>query len=43
MNQLDSMRSFQRGIDEGGFAAARSLDISPALVTRLFSDLEDHI
>jgi DNA-binding transcriptional LysR family regulator len=44
MDRLDSMRAFQRGIDEGGFAAAaRSLDISPAVVTRLVADLEEHM
>ena len=38
------MRVFQRVIDEGGFAAAgRALDISPAVVTRLVADLEDHL
>ncbi|OGB78790.1 MAG: LysR family transcriptional regulator, partial [Burkholderiales bacterium RIFCSPLOWO2_12_FULL_67_210] len=35
---------FQRVIDEGGFAAAgRALDISPAVVTRLVADLEEHL
>ncbi len=44
MDRLMSMRVFQRVIDEGGFAAAaRSLDMSPAVVTRLISDLEDHL
>ena len=44
MDRLDSMRAFQRVIDEGSFAAAaRSLDISPAVVTRLVADLEDHM
>jgi DNA-binding transcriptional LysR family regulator len=38
------MRVFQKVIDEGGFAAAaRALDISPAVVTRLVADLEDHL
>lgn len=38
------MRVFQRVMDEGGFAAAgRALDISPAVVTRLVADLEDHL
>lgn len=38
------MRVFQRVVDEGGFAAAaRALDMSPAAVTRLFSDLEQHL
>lgn len=39
-----SMRAFQRVMDEGSFAAAaRSLDLSPAVVTRLVADLEDHL
>lgn len=39
-----SMRVFQKVIDEGGFAAAaRALDMSPAVVTRLVADLEDHL
>ena len=39
-----SMRVFQRVIDEGSFAgAARALDLSPAVVTRLVADLEDHL
>ncbi|MDB5967068.1 MAG: LysR family transcriptional regulator [Polaromonas sp.] len=38
------MRVFQRVIDEGGFAAAaRVLDMSPAGVTRLVTDLEQHL
>ncbi len=44
MDRLASMRVFQKVIDEGGFAAAgRALDISPAVVTRLVADLEDHL
>jgi DNA-binding transcriptional LysR family regulator len=44
MDRLLSMRVFQRVIDEGGFAAAaRALDMSPAVVTRLVADLEDHL
>ena len=44
MDRLLSMRVFQRVIDEGGFAsAARALDMSPAVVTRLISDLEQHL
>lgn len=44
MDRLMSMRVFQRVVDEGGFAAAaRSLDMSPAVVTRLVADLEDHL
>jgi DNA-binding transcriptional LysR family regulator len=38
------MRVFQKVIDEGGFAAAaRGLDMSPAGVTRLVNDLEQHL
>jgi DNA-binding transcriptional LysR family regulator len=38
------MKVFQKVIDEGGFAAAgRAMDISPAVVTRLVADLEDHL
>ena len=44
MDRLSSMRVFQKVIDEGGFAAAgRALDMSPAVVTRLVADLEDHL
>jgi DNA-binding transcriptional LysR family regulator len=44
MDRLTSMRVFQRVMDEGGFAAAaRSLDMSPAVVTRMVADLEDHL
>ena len=44
MDRLMSMRVFQRVIDEGGFAAAaRALDMSPAVVTRLVVDLEEHL
>lgn len=44
MDRLQSMRVFQRVVDEGGFAAAaRALDLSPAVVTRLVADLEDHL
>lgn len=44
MDRLLSMRVFQKVIDEGGFAAAaRALDMSPAGVTRLVGDLEQHL
>ncbi len=44
MDRLTSMRVFLRVVDEGGFAAAsRALDMSPAVVTRLVADLEDHL
>lgn len=39
-----SMRVFQKVIDEGGFAAAaRAMAMSPAAVTRLVADLEEHL
>ncbi len=38
------MRVFQQVVDEGSFAAAaRTLDLSSAVVTRLVSDLEHHL
>ena len=44
MDRLQSMRVFQKVIDEGGFAAAaRALGLSAAVVTRLVADLEAHL
>lgn len=44
MDRLMSMRVFQRVVQEGGFAAAaRVMDLSPAVVTRLVADLEEHL
>src|SRR5690349_1985198 len=44
MDRLLSMRVFRRVVEEGGFAAAaRALDLSPAVVTRLVADLESHL
>ncbi|MFC5496023.1 LysR family transcriptional regulator [Caenimonas terrae] len=44
MDRLQSMRVFQAVVDEGGFAAAaRKLDLAPAVVTRLVTDLEQHL
>lgn len=44
MDRLLSMRVFQKVADEGGFAAAaRALDMSPAVITRLVVDLENHL
>jgi DNA-binding transcriptional LysR family regulator len=44
MDRLQSMQAFERVVAEGGFAAAaRALDLSPAVVSRLVSDLEDHL
>ncbi|HEY9209335.1 MAG TPA: LysR family transcriptional regulator, partial [Acidovorax sp.] len=38
------MRVFQAVVEEGGFAAAaRSMDLSPPVVTRLVADLEQHL
>lgn len=38
------MRVFQQVVDDGSFAAAaRRLNLSPTVVTRLVSDLEDHL
>ena len=38
------MRVFERVVDEGGFAAAaRALDMSAPVVTRLVADLEEHL
>jgi DNA-binding transcriptional LysR family regulator len=44
MDRLQSMRVFREVVDEGGFAAAaRKLELTPAAVTRLVSDLEKHL
>ena len=44
MDQLKSMRTFLRVIDEGSFAgAARAMDTAPAVVTRAIADLEEHL
>lgn len=44
MDRLLSMQVFEKVVEEGGFAAAaRALDLSPAVVSRLVSDLEDHL
>ncbi len=44
MDRLHSMRVFSRVVDEGSFArAARELKLSPAVVTRLVADLEEHL
>ena len=41
MDRLHSMRVFSRVIDAGSFAgAARELNLSPAVVTRLVADLD---
>jgi DNA-binding transcriptional LysR family regulator len=44
MDRLLSMQVFEKVATESGFAAAaRVLDMSPATVTRLVNDLEDHL
>ena len=44
MDRLLSMRVFLRVAEEGGFAAAaRKLNLDPAMVTRLVADLERHL
>jgi len=44
MDRLHSMRVFSRVIDSGSFAAAaREMNLSPAVVTRLVADLEEHL
>jgi DNA-binding transcriptional LysR family regulator len=44
MDRLHSMRVFCRVIDAGSFAAAaRQMRLSPAVVTRLVADLEEHL
>ena len=44
MDRLNSMRVFARVVDEGSFAnAARVLNMSPAVVSRLVVDLEEHL
>src|SRR5437870_3358834 len=44
MDRLQSMRVFHQVVEEGGFAAAaRKLELAPAVVTRLVSDLEQHL
>lgn len=44
MDRLQSMRVFQQVVEEGGFAAAaRKLELTPAAVTRLVGDLEQHL
>lgn len=44
MDRLLSMRVFERVVDEGSFAAAaRAMDMSAPVVTRLVADLEEHL
>lgn len=44
MDRLTSMRVFVKVVEQGSLAgAARELDLSPAVVTRLVADLEAHL
>lgn len=44
MDRLTSMRVFAKVVESGSLAAAaRELDLSPAVVTRLLADLEAHL
>jgi len=44
MDPLKAMRVFTRVVDEGSFAnAARSMNLAPAVVTRLVAELEEHL
>jgi DNA-binding transcriptional LysR family regulator len=44
MDRLQTMKTFTKVVDEGGFAAAaRALDVDQALVTRQVADLERHL
>jgi DNA-binding transcriptional LysR family regulator len=44
MDRLLSMRAFLQVVDDGGFAAAaRTMNMSPAVMTRLITDLEQHL
>jgi DNA-binding transcriptional LysR family regulator len=44
MDRLQSLRVFRKVAEEGGFAAAaRKMDLDPAVVTRLVADLERHL
>lgn len=44
MDHLICMRVFEKVADEGGFAAAaRAIDMSPPVVTRVIAELEEHL
>ena len=44
MDRLQTMKTFVRVVDEGGFAAAaRALEVDQALVTRQVANLERHL
>ena len=43
MDRLQAMKIFERVVEEGGFAAAaRAMDMSPPVVTRMVAELEQH-
>lgn len=44
MDRLQAMKIFERVVEEGGFAAAaRAMDMSPPVVTRMVAELEQHL
>ena len=44
MERLQAMKIFERVVEEGGFAAAaRAMDMSPPVVTRMVAELEQHL
>jgi DNA-binding transcriptional LysR family regulator len=44
MDRLQAMKVFVRVVEEGGFAAAaRAMDMSPPVVTRMVAELEQHL
>lgn len=44
MDRLQAMKIFERVVEEGGFAAAaRTMDMSPPVVTRMVAELEQHL
>ena len=44
MDRLQAMKVFARVVEEGGFAAAaRAMDMSPPVVTRMVAELEQHM
>lgn len=44
MDRLQAMKVFARVVEEGGFAAAaRAMDLSPPVVTRMVAELEQHL
>ena len=44
MDRLQAMKIFERVVEESGFAAAaRAMDMSPPVVTRMVAELEQHL